>query len=147
MPQFLRTGTPMGDWRSFKHTIDVSETWTNGELYLINETVCVLFMGDVIYDPTTGCPISPQALGFGDEGVFIYHAEKILVDKENGSGLSAFNPGDAVYWSGTNGDPVVSTWQSGYYWIGICVQAAGQLVTQVMIDFKGDKATQGVMPT
>lgn len=147
MPQFFRTGTPMGDWRSFKFTLDVSENWENGKLYLVNETVGLLFMGDIKYNTTTGYPETNQYLQYGEEGVLVYHIEKVMVNKENGSGLSSFNPGDAVYWSGTNGDPVVSTWQSGYYWIGICTTAANALAAQVEIDLKGDKATQGVMPT
>ena len=147
MPQYFRTSTPMGDWRSFKFTLDVSESWVNGKLYLVNETVGLLFMGDIVYDPTTGYPIDPQVKEYGDECVLVYHIEKVMVNKEAGSGLSSFNPGDAIYWSGTNGDDVVSTWQSGYYWIGVCTAAAGALATQVEIDLKGDKATQGVMPT
>lgn len=147
MPQYFRTSTPMGDWRSFKFTLDVSESWENGKLYLVNETVGLLFIGDPIYDTTTGCYASSQVKEYGDECVLVYHIEKVMVNKENGSGLSSFNPGDAVYWSGTNGDPVVSTWQSGYYWIGICTAAASDVDTQVEIDLKGDKATQGAMPT
>ena len=147
MPQYFRTGTPMGDWRSFKWTLDVSETWTNGNLYLVNETVCLLFRGDIIYDTTTGYPRAEQGLLFGEEGVFVYHIEKVMVNKENGSGLSTFEAGDAVYWSGVNGASVVSTWASGFYWIGIATEPATALDTQVEIDLKGDKATQGVMPT
>lgn len=147
MPQYFRTSTPMGDWRSFKFTLDVSEQWENGKLYMVNETVGLLFIGDPIYNTSTGCYEANQYKEYGDECILVYHIEKVMVNKENGSGLSSFNPGDAVYWSGTNGDPVVSTWQSGYYWIGVCTQAAADTDTQVEIDLKGDKATQGVMPT
>lgn len=146
MPQFFRTNTPMGDFRSFKWTLDVSEEWDNGELYLVNDTVCLLFQGDIKYT-ADGYPDSDQSLLFGEEGVFIYHIEKVIVNKENGSGLSSFDCGDHIYWSGTNGDPVHSTWASGNYWIGICVTPATDVQTTVEIDLKGDKATQGVMPT
>ena len=147
MPQFFRTTTPPGDWRTFKFTLDVSENWENGKLYMVNEAVGLLFMGDIKYNATTGYPETDQYLQYGEEGVLVYHIEKVMVNKEAGSGLSSFNPGDAIYWSGVNGAAVVSTWQSGYYWIGICTAAAGALATQVEIDLKGDKATQGTMPT
>lgn len=147
MPQFFRTSTPMADWRSFKFTLDVSEQWEGGKLYLVNDTVGLLFMGDIKYNAATGCPEENQYLEYGEEGVLVYHIEKVMVHKENGSGLSSFNPGEHIYWSGVNADPVVSTWQSGYYWIGICTAAATDLDTLVEIDLKGDKATQGVMPT
>ena len=146
MPQFFRTGTPMGDWRSFKFTLDVSEQWECGKLYLVNETVGLLFMGDIKYN-SQGYPAEDQYLEYGEEGVLVYHIEKVMVHKEDGSGLSSFTPGDAVYWSGTNGDPVVSTWVSGYYWIGIATEPADDVDDLVEIDLKGDKATQGVMPT
>lgn len=144
MPQFVRTLPPPGDFRSFKFTVAVSESWENGKLYLVNETVGVLFIGDPIIDPITGMQAASQVKEYGDEGVLIYHCEKIMVYKENGSGLSSFNPGDAIYWSGTNGASVVDTWLTGYYWIGICTRAATDVATTVEIDLKGDKATQGV---
>ena len=147
MPQFFRTNTPMGDWRSFKWTLDVSENWENGKLYLVNDTVCLLFMGDIKYNTTTGCPDEDQYLQYGEVGVFVYHIEKVMVHKANGSGLSSFDCGDHIYWSGTNGDPVHSTWASGNYWIGICTAPATDIDTLVEIDLMGDKATQGVMPT
>lgn len=146
MPQFFRTNTPMGDFRSFKWTLDVSEEWENGKLYLVNDTVCLFFNGDIKYT-TDGYPDANQDLVFGEEGVFIYHIEKVIVYKEAGSGLSSFDCGDHIYWDGTNGNPVESTWVSGYYWIGICVTPADDTDTTVEIDLKGDKATQGVMPT
>ena len=126
--------------------MSVSESWENGKLYLVNETVGLLFIGDPIYDKDTGCYAS-QVKEYGDEAVLVYHIEKVMVNKENGSGLSSFTPGNAVYWSGTNGDPVVSTWVSGYYWIGIATEPADDTDDQVEIDLKGDKATQGAMPT
>lgn len=147
MPQFFRTSTPMGDWRSFKFTMAVSESWENGKLYMVNETVGLLFIGDPIYDANTGCYAASQVKEYGDEAVLVYHIEKVMVNKENGSGLSSFTPGDAVYWNGVNGGPVYSDWVSGYYWIGICTMAATALDEQVEIDLKGDKATQGDMPT
>lgn len=147
MPQFFRTTTPPGDWRTFKFTLAASEQWENGKLYLVQDTVGLLFMGDIKYNTTTGCPEANQYLEYGELGVLVYHIEKVMVHKENGSGLSSFLPGDHIYWSGTNGDPVHATWSSGDYWIGICTMAADDLDTLVEIDLKGDKATQGVMPT
>lgn len=142
MPAILRTGTPMADWRSFKFTHSViDETLTEGQIYMIQETVGVLLLpiqygsqGEklaktIAYDadPTTAL-----------EGVLFYHAEKIMVDKVP---HAVFLPGDKVYWRGRQGAPVDSTHESGEYWIGICVRAAGVLDSQVMIDLKGDKVS------
>jgi hypothetical protein len=72
MPNALRTATPMGDWRSFKFTCEetdgwlgIKDAWAAGSpwLYLVEDTVGALL----------------ESVDFGDEGVLIYHAEKILV--------------------------------------------------------------------
>ncbi len=138
MAQFLRTATPMGDWRSFKFThAESGVTYEEGKLYKIQDTVGVLML-DISYS-AAGCK-EDKEITVGDEGVLIYHAEKIMVYKETGSGNS-FSPGDKVYWSGTQGASVTPNSSSGYLWIGVCVKAAAEGATQVMIDLKGDKAT------
>lgn len=138
MPDILRTAAPMGDWRSFRFTHAVSGlTMTEGLLYLIQETVGVLLLG--IQYGTQGEKLA-KTIVEDDEGVLIYHAEKIMVYKRTGTGYS-FLPGDKVYWTGTQGDPVTPTYQSTYYWIGICVWPASESDTRVMIDLKGDKAS------
>jgi len=130
----------MGDWRSFKFTHAQSGvTMKLGYLYLIQETVGVLLL-DIQYG-SDGCKLDSE-ITIGDEGVLIYHAEKIMVYKNTGTGES-FLPGDKVYWSGTAGDPVTPTWATGYYWIGIATEPAGESATLVEIDLKGDKATIG----
>ena len=140
MPAILRTGTPMADWRSFKFTHNVLEiTLTEGQLYLIQDTCGVLLLP--IQYSAAGCKEAKTIAYDADdplEGVLFYHAEKIMVDKWVGAGRT-FLPGDKVYWSGTQGDGVTPADQSGYYWIGICVRAAGASDAQVMIDLKGDK--------
>lgn len=134
----FRTSTPMGDWRSFRFThAETGVTYSLGELYLIQETVGLLFL-DIQYN-TDGSKADAE-ITLGDEGVLVYHIEKVIVDKLTGTG-SAFLPGDKVFWSGVQGASVTNTWQSGYYWIGICTQAASDTATQVEIDLKGDKAT------
>ena len=138
MPSILRTATPMGDWRSFKFTHDESGvTYTEGQLYKIQETIGVLFL-DIQYD-SAGCK-KAKTIVKGDEGVLVYHIEKVIVDKAVTSG-DVFLPGDKVFWSGIQGDPVTPTWQTGYYWIGIATEPAAWATTTVEMDLKGDKAT------
>jgi len=133
MGQFFRAST----WRSFKFTMTEAGPWTEGQLYLVQETVGVLFL-DIQYT-SAGCK-KAKTIVVDDEGVLVYHIEKIIVDKLAKAGFS-FLPGDKVYWSGTQGDPVIPTPQSGYYWIGIATESAGALDTTVEIDLKGDKAS------
>ena len=140
---FLRTATPMGDWRSLKFTVDVSagvlgmkkvaEDFLDGVytsfLYLVEDTV-----GAVL-----------ESADYGEEAVLIYHAEKIIVPKSVGSGLT-FAPGQRVYW-----DPatrfVTPTYDSGYYWIGIATEPSGADDRGVEIDLKGDHAeVEAVLP-
>jgi len=142
MGQFFRTSTPMGDWRSFKFDMILDETWTEGQLYKVQDTPGILFL-DIQYD-SAGCK-KAKTIALTDpvtEGVLVYHIEKVIVDKTTGTG-TAFLPGDRVYWSGTSGDPVTNTWQEGYYWIGIATEPAGIADATVEIDLKGDKATVG----
>lgn len=138
MPDILRTAAPMGDWRSFKFTHAISGlTMTEGELYMVQHTVGVLLLG--IQYGTQG-EKEAKTITEDDEGVLIYHAEKIMVDKFVRTG-SAFLPGDKIYWSGVQGDPVHPWHRSADWWIGICVWPASDTDTRVMIDLKGDKAS------
>lgn len=128
----------MGDWRSFKFThIESGVTYEEGKIYKIEDTIGVLML-DIQYS-SAGCK-EDKEIDVGDEGVLIYHAEKIMVPKETGTGYS-FLPGDKVYWCGTQGNPVTNIWATGCYWIGIAVAAAGEDDDEVMIDLKGDKAS------
>ena len=138
MGQFFRTSTPMADWRSFKFThSELGVTYYEGYLYKIHDTVGVLFL-DIQYD--TAGNKKDKEIVYGDEGVLVYHIEKVMVYKEHATG-DAFLPGDKVYWSGVQGDPVTPNYAAGYYWIGICVKAAVAADLDVMIDLKGDKAS------
>ena len=129
----------MGDWRSFKFThAESGVTYTEGQIYRIQETVGVLLL-DIQYD-SAGCKTAKE-IEKGDEGVLVYHIEKVMVDKLTGTGES-FLPGDKVYWSGVQGAAVTPNFTTGYYWIGIAVAPAGESDTDVMIDLKGDKASQ-----
>jgi len=128
----------MGDWRSFHFTLAESGAKAIGELLLIQETVGVIFIGEPILD-ANGCAQDLE-IEFGDESTLIYHAEKILVPKDVGSG-EVFLPGDRVYWSGVYGTGVHPTRVSGDYWIGIATEPADEDDDQVEIDLKGDKAT------
>jgi len=136
--QFIKTAVPSGDWRSFKFThAESGVTYEEGQLYKIQDTVGVLML-DIQYG-SQGEKLDKE-ITIGDDGVLIYHAEKIMVDKLTGTGES-FSPGDKVYWSGSQGTSVTPNSSSGYLWIGICVKAATEGDTQVMIDLKGDKPT------
>lgn len=138
MANFFRTASPMGDWRSFKFThAESGVTYTEGQIYLIQETVGVLLL-DIQYG-TQGEKLDKE-ITIGDEGVLVYHIEKVIVDKLTGTGES-FLPGDKVYWSGVQGASVTPNYTTGYYWIGIAVVAAGEDEDEVMIDLKGDKAS------
>lgn len=131
MPNALRTATPMGDWRSFKFTVDVSagvkgikDAREDGVsyLYLIQDTV-----GAVL-----------ESADFGDEAVLIYHAEKIMLPKAVTSS-DVFLPGDRIYFDPTT-RLVTPTYDSGYYWIGIATEPAAAADEYVEIDLKGDRA-------
>jgi hypothetical protein len=138
MAQFLRTATPMGDWRSFKFTHDESGvTYKEGYIYKIQDTIGVLIL-DIQYT-SQGCKEAKE-IEETEHGVLIYHAEKINVLKLLGTG-EVFLPGDKVYWSGVQGAAVTPNYTTGYYWIGIAVAAAGMADEYVMIDLKGDKAS------
>ena len=145
----LRTATPMGDWRSFKFINITGGTLTEGKLCLIQETAGVLFL-DIRYD-SAGCKVAKTITTYDADddaedytGVLIYHAEKILVPKETGTGLS-FLPGDNVYWDGVHANGVTPTYnaQGAKYWIGIAVQAASITDDEVLIDLLGNKTTIG----
>lgn len=137
MDRFLRTETPDGDWRSFKFTNNATYNMRSGLLYLVQETVGVAFVHQKLN--AQGCAVT-RNIEPAEEGVLIYHAEKIEVEKVAQSGHD-FLPGDKVYWPGTPGAGVTPVYQSGYYWIGIAVKASGGDEETVVIDLKGDKAT------
>jgi len=139
--QRFRTATPMGDWRSFKFTMTEAGPWTEGQLYIVQETVGVLLL-DIQYT-AAGCK-KAKTIVITEEGVLVYHCEKIIVDKVATSGL-AFLPGDDVFMDLAVQGSSVSPTDGGGTWrkIGICIWPAGALDTEVMIDLKGD-ATEDV---
>ena len=136
MGQFLRT--TMKHARSFKFTHAISGlTMTESYIYKVEDTVGVLIL-DVQYGSQG--EKEAKTIVEDDEGVLIYHAEKIQVRKYVRTGYS-FLPGNKVYWSGIQGAAVTPIYQSGFYWIGICVWPAGESEATVIIDLKGDKAS------
>jgi hypothetical protein len=138
--QTLRTATPMGDWRSFKFTVEHSGGVLTGDLLLVYDTAGVVIIGEPILDANGCAPAADQHLDYGDEGVLIYHAEKIIVPKQVGSGQAAL-PGMKVYWSGVHGDAVTPVYGSGLYWIGIFTEPAAADDATAEIDLLGNKAT------
>lgn len=126
MPQHIRTARPSGDIRGFTGICAITAGMVEGQIYMIQNTVGVVF----------------QDAAFGAAYSLNYHVEKIMVDKA----AVAIFVGDAIYWSGVDGDPVTNVWTSGLLWIGICVEDAAAGADQVKIDLKGDKATVGAAP-
>lgn len=139
----IRTATPMADWRSFKWTVDVSAGVLGikdaADADAVGARVSFLYL----VQDTVGAQLESE--DFGDEGVLIYHAEKILVPKMTES-TDVFLPGDRVYWDPTT-RLVTPTYDSAYYWIGIATEPAVAADLYVEIDLKGDKAeTELVLP-
>ncbi|MFW6124463.1 MAG: DUF2190 family protein [Acidobacteriota bacterium] len=126
MGQRVRTAAPGGDWRSLTATCVVSGGHSQYDIIKIGDTVCVVYF--------------EESVDLGDVFYPIYHCDKIMLDKQTGTGES-FKAGDKVYWSGTNGDPVTSVYQSGYYWIAIATEDADEDDELVEVDLKGDKAS------
>jgi len=125
MGQRVRTAAPMGDWRTLSAT-GASGGHSQYDIILVQETVAVVYF--------------EVAVLAGEKFYPIYHCEKIDVDKLTGTG-EAFIAGDKVYWSGVNGTPVTPNYTTGYYWIGIATEDAGEDDEVVEIDLKGDKAS------
>lgn len=121
MPQHIRTARPSGDIRGFKFTVGAAGV-TEGQLYMINDTVGVAF----------------QTKTVGQIGTLNYHVDKVMLEKAAALTIST---GQKIFWSGVDGDPVTNVCTSGYYWIGICVQTALAGTVLVKCDLKGDKAT------
>lgn len=121
MPQHIKTSRPSGDIRGFPFLVE-SPGITEGQIYMINDTVGVAFQTKLV----------------GEIGTLNYHVEKVLLEKEAALTIST---GQKIFWSGTDGDPVTNVCTSGYYWIGICVQTALAGTVLVKCDLKGDKAT------
>lgn len=128
MPNMLRTATPNGDWRSFKFTCEetagylgAAAAWAAGSswLYVIEDTVIALL----------------QDVDFGDQGVGIYHAEKIIVPKKTDT-LDVFLPGQIVYFDPTTRF-VTAIPDTGFYRIGIATEPAIFSDTIVEIDLDG----------
>jgi len=136
--QRFRTATPMGDWRSFKFTMTEAGPWTEGLLYLVQDTVGLLLL-DIQYT-AAGCK-KAKTIVITEEGVLVYHIEKVIVDKIAGTGLACL-PGDNMFWNPAAQGSGVSPTDGGQGWIkiGICVRAAAALDDEVMIDLKGDRA-------
>jgi hypothetical protein len=138
--QTLRTATPMGDWRSFRFTVSSPGGIETGDLLMVQNTAGVVIIGEPIVDANGCAAIENQHLDAGDEGVLIYHAEKIIVCKQQGSGQAAL-PGDRVYWSGIQEECVTPVYASGLFWIGIFTEPAAADDATAEIDLKGDKAS------
>ena len=131
MPNMLRTATPMGDWRSFKFTCEETAGWLGAKaaqaagsswLYVVQDSV-----GALIED-----------VAFGDEGVLIYEAEKIMVPKKNGAG-DVFLPGDIVFFDPST-RTVTKTPDTAFYRVGIATEPAGRYDDYVEIDLEGHGA-------
>lgn len=136
MPNALRTATPMADWRSFRFTCDES-----GGMCGIKEAKDSDVLGartSYLYQIQDVVGAVLESVDVGEEGVLFYAAEKILVPKMTES-TDIFLPGDRVYW-----DPVTRlvtpTYNSAYFWIGMCTEPADADELYVEIDLSGHHA-------
>ncbi|MFX0092104.1 MAG: DUF2190 family protein [Candidatus Hodarchaeota archaeon] len=136
MARANRTATPMADWRTFRYTCDSSGGHENDFDGLANDALGARRPYLYLVESTVG--VALYTIANNADGILMYAAEKCIVLKKTGSG-EIFTPGMRVYW-----DPadrlVTPVYNSGYYWIGICVQAADAGDLQVMIDLMGNHA-------
>lgn len=122
----LRTARGSGDWRSIKQENPDSGVRTATYTYFISDTVGILLGA------------SNASIANGEEGVYFYHAEKIMIRKKVGSGEN-FAVGDHVFLDPA--DMLVSpNCESGRLKIAICVRQAGVNAIRVMVDLKGEYA-------
>lgn len=136
MPQKLRTATPMADWRSVKPECDVSAGWeglkTAGDADVLGARHSAFYQ----FQDSIGAVLDD--VDFGNEGIVIYAAEKILAPKETGS-LEVFAIGDRAYWNPTT-RLFTRTYDSTYLWCGMATENAGADDLEVEIDFFGHLA-------
>lgn len=118
----LRTAAPSGDWRSFI-VVAPSGGVTKGQMDLIHDTVGVY----------------AQDADAGEDVAFIYHAEKIVLPKDNHSGGPVFAAGDKIFFDHPNAE--LNTTAGGYYLCGIAIKAATATDTEVECDLDGAHVT------
>ena len=137
MPDGLRTATPMGDWRSFKFTCADSMGMVGIQTAADHDAAGARVSPLYLIEDTVGAVL--EDTDFGDEGVLIYHAEKIMVQKAIES-TDIFLPGMLVFW-----DPatrlVSPAGESGTYLIGIATEPADADDLRVEIDLDGAGAS------
>ena len=122
----LRTARGSGDWRTIKQENPDSGVRTATYTYFITDTVGILIGA------------SNASIATGENGVYFYHAEKIMIRKKVGAG-EAFLVGNHVFLDPA--DMLVSpNCETGRLKIGICVRNAGVNDVRVMIDLKGEYA-------
>ena len=126
----------MGDWRTFKFTVDVSAGVVGVKDAILTDAVGARVSALYQVEDTVGEVL--ENADFGEEAVLIYHAEKILVPKMITS-TDIFLPGDRVYWDPTT-RLVTPDYDAGYFWIGIATEPAAADERYVEIDLKGDHA-------
>ena len=133
----------MGDWRSFKFTVDVSAGVKGTRDAELEDAVGARVSFLYLVEATVLAVV--ESADFGDEAVGFYHAEKITVPKMIET-ADIFLPGMRVYWDPTT-RLVTPTYDSGYYWIGIATEPADADELYVEIDLKGDRAeVEAVLP-
>lgn len=140
MPDILRILPTGGDYRAFTVDLASGDTKVIGNTYLIHDTWCIAFNcsnAAALQGLTAGGSIYGASVTTAGVGVvYIYHAEKILIQKKQATG-EGFNIGDNVYIDPT--DSLVSpNAVSGYIKIGIAVREAAETAARVMIDLKGE---------
>jgi len=116
----LRTAAPGGDWRSHETLVGLVPV-VEGAMDKLEDTVGVYMQGAVA----------------GEYVAFLYHAEKIVLPKDAGTGLSITQWAKVYYNAATKKLTGVAAQN---LWVAICLKAATATDTEVLVDFKGDKA-------
>lgn len=83
--------------------------------------------------------VAPEAYATGVVGVGIYKANKLYTPKDVGTGESIAS-GEQVYWNSATGK-ISGVATTGFLRCGICLEAASEDDTYVLIDFDGSAPT------
>lgn len=136
MPDFLRTATPPGDWRSIRAECDVSAGWEGVKTARDADAIGARHSFLYQFQDSVGAVLDD--VDFGDEGVIIYEAEKCMLPKETGSD-QVFARGDRIYWNPVT-RLVTRAYESTYLWVGMATENADENDLYVEADFEGSHA-------
>ena len=117
----LRTAVPSGNWASIKVAAPAGGA-VEGAMNKVQDTVGMYMQAETV----------------GVDVAFLYRAEKIMLPKVVGTGLT-FTAGQKVYYDAT--EKKVTPTAGSNLWVGIAREDATATATEVEVDFMGNKAT------